>query len=62
MREHDEIMRIHERDLPVHPPKPRFLPDEHEHRSPVAIWGSRASAIGVVLLCAIIVLKLFACG
>jgi hypothetical protein len=62
VKEHDDIMRAHERDLPVHPPKPRFLPEDHERRSAVEIWGPRASALGVLLLCAIIVLRLFACG
>lgn len=62
VKEHDNILRVHERGLPVHPPKPRFLPEDHERRSVVEIWGPRASALGVLLLCAVIVLRLFACG
>jgi hypothetical protein len=62
VKKRDEILRAHERDLPVHPPKPRFLPDEHERRSDFDIWAPRASALAVLLLCAFIVLRLFACG
>jgi hypothetical protein len=62
VREHDEIKRAYERGLPVTPPKPRFLPEEHERRSELDVWAPRASALGVLLLCAFIVLRLFACG
>jgi hypothetical protein len=62
VKERDEILRVHERGLPVKQPKPRFLPEEHEERSEFDIWGPRASALGVLLLCAFIVLRLFACG
>jgi hypothetical protein len=62
VREHDEIKRAYERGLPATPPKPRFLPEEHEQRSELDVWGPRASALGVLLLCAFIVLRLFACG
>jgi hypothetical protein len=46
----------------VHPPKPRFLPDDHEQRSDFDIWGPRISAVAVLLFCAFIVLRLFGCG
>jgi hypothetical protein len=62
VRERDEILRAHERDLPVHPPKPRFLPEDHEQRSDFDIWGPRVSALVVLFLCAFIVLRLFGCG
>jgi hypothetical protein len=62
VRERDEIVSVHERGLPVKQPKPRFLPEDHEQRSDLEIWGPRASALGVLLLCAFIVLRLFACG
>jgi hypothetical protein len=62
VKERDEILRVHERGLPVHAPKPRFLPDEHEQRSELGVWGPRVSALGLLLLCALIVLRLFACG
>ncbi|HEX6714783.1 MAG TPA: hypothetical protein VF066_15430 [Thermoleophilaceae bacterium] len=62
VRERDEILRAHERDLPVHPPKPRFLPDDHEQRSDFDIWGPRISAVAVLFFCAFIVLRLFGCG
>jgi hypothetical protein len=58
----DEILRIHERDLPIHQPKPRFLPEEHEQRSEFEIWGPRVSALAVLLVCAFIVLRLFGCA
>ena len=60
VRERDEIVSVHERGLPVHPPKPRFLPDDHEDRSDFEIWAPRGVAIGVLLLFAFIVLRLFA--
>jgi hypothetical protein len=62
VRERDEILSVHERGLPVKQPKPRFLPEDHEQRSELEVWGPRASALGVLLLCAFIVLRLFACG
>jgi hypothetical protein len=62
VRERDEILSVHERGLPVKQPKPRFLPEDHEQRSDLEVWGPRASALGVLLLCAFIVLRLFACG
>lgn len=62
VKERDEIVRVHERGLPVAQPKPRFLPDDHEQRSEFDIWGPRASAVAVLLLCGLIVLKLIACG
>jgi hypothetical protein len=62
VRERDEIKSVHDRGLPLKPPKPRFLPEDHEQRSELDIWGPRVSALGVLLLCAFIVLRLFACG
>jgi hypothetical protein len=62
VRERDEVLRLHERGMPVHPPKPRFLPEEHEQRSEFDIWAPRASALAVLLFCAFIVLRLFGCG
>jgi hypothetical protein len=62
VRERDEVVSAYERGLPVAPPKPRFLPEEHEHRSEFDIWGPRASALAVLLFCGFIVLKLVACG
>jgi hypothetical protein len=62
VRERDEVVGAYERGLPVKEPKPRFLPEDHEERTELEIWGPRASALGVLLLCAFIVLRLFACG
>ena len=62
VKERDEILSVHDRGLPVHAPKPRFLPDGHEHRSGLEVWGPRVSALALLLLCALIVLRLFACG
>ena len=61
-KERDEVVGAYERGLPVAPPKPRFLPEDHERRSELEIWGPRASALAVLLFCAFIVLKLVACG
>jgi hypothetical protein len=61
-RERDEILSVHDRGLPVHPPKPRFLPEDHDRRSDFDIWGPRISALAVLLFCAFIVLRLFGCG
>jgi hypothetical protein len=60
VRERDEILRVHERGLPVHPPKPRFLPEDHEQRSDFEIWAPRGAAIGVLLVFAFVVLRLLA--
>lgn len=62
VKERDEVVSAYERGLPVAPPKPRFLPEDHEQRSELDIWGPRASALAVLLFCAFIVLKLVACG
>ena len=62
VKERDEILSVHERGLPLKQPKPRFLPEHHETRTRLDIWGPRASALGVLLLCGFIVLRLFACG
>jgi hypothetical protein len=62
LKERDEVVSAYERGLPVAPPKPRFLPEDHERRSEFDIWGPRASALAVLLFCAFIVLKLVACG
>jgi hypothetical protein len=62
VKERDEVVGAYERGLPVAPPKPRFLPEEHEQRSHFDIWGPRASALAVLLFCAFIVLKLIACA
>lgn len=62
VKERDEILSVHDRGLPVHPPKPRFLPEDHEQRTDFDIWGPRVSALVVLLFCAFIVLRLFGCG
>ena len=62
LKERDEVVSAYERGLPVAPPKPRFLPEDHERRSEFDVWGPRASALAVLLFCAFIVLKLVACG
>lgn len=61
-KERDEILRVHDRGLPVHPPKPRFLPEEHEDRTDFDIWAPRVSVIAILLFCAFFVLRLFSCG
>jgi hypothetical protein len=62
LKERDEILRVHERGLPIHPPKPRFLPEDHERRSQTEVWAPRAAAIGLLLVIAFIVLRLAAGG
>jgi hypothetical protein len=60
VKEREEIVRAHERGLPLHPPKPRYLPeDHHEHRSELAVWAPRAAAFGLLALLAFLVLHLF---
>jgi hypothetical protein len=60
VRERDEVMRAHERGLPVVPPKPRFLPENERQRSELEVWAPRGVAIGILLLFAFVVLRLFA--
>jgi hypothetical protein len=58
-KERDTIVSLHERGLPIHEPKPRFLP-EPPHRGSEEMWFPRAVAIGILLIFAFIVLRLFA--
>ena len=60
IRKRDEILSVHERGLPVHPPKPRFLPEDEERQSGFEVWAPRVVAVGILLLFAFIVLRLFA--
>src|SRR4051812_47904486 len=57
--ERDTIVSIHERDLPIHQPRPRFSPPTHD-RSEVEVWAPRAIAVGVLAIFTFIVLRLFA--
>lgn len=60
-KERDEIVSLHERGLPIHEPKPRFLPsDSPGPRSELELWLPRAVAMGILLLFAVIVLRLLA--
>lgn len=59
LAERDSIVSIHERGLPVVAPKPRFRP-AGDQRSDLEIWMPRATALGILLLFAVIVLRLFA--
>ena len=60
LEERDEVVSVHERGLPVHPPKPRFLPEDHEERSDFDLWAPRAVAIGLLVFFAFFVLRMFA--
>ncbi len=58
--ERDTIVSLHERDLPVHEPRARFVPAADQPRTAAEIWTPRAVAISVLLLFAFVVLHLFA--
>ena len=58
--ERDQILSLHERGLPVHEPKPRFLPEERHPQSDLELFMPRAIALGILLIFAFIVLRLFA--
>ena len=59
-KERDEIVSVHERGLPVTPPKPRFLPDEEQPQTDLDVWLPRGVAIGILVIFAFIVLRLIA--
>jgi hypothetical protein len=64
VKRRDEILRVHERGLPIHPPKPRFLPETEQRRgrSDLERWVPRGAAIGLLLLFAFIVFRLVVGG
>jgi uncharacterized protein (DUF3084 family) len=57
--ERDTIVNLHERGLPIKQPKPRFGPDD-KPQSDLEVWMPRGIAIGILVLFAFIVLRLFA--
>ena len=59
-KERDTIVGIHDRGLPVVPPKPRYLPDEPPPPSDFDVWGPRGAAIAALAVFAFILLRLFA--
>ena len=58
-QERDTIVSVHERGLPVVPPKPRFGPPEETVPTELDVWGPRVAALIILGIFAVIVLHLF---
>jgi hypothetical protein len=58
-RERAEIVSLHERDLPLREPQPKFMPEAPVRDTAVDVWWPRAAALTILAIVLIIVIHLF---